>query len=590
MTGRRLAAAPVALGTAIGGLLLLPIAFDPLHAEGGGPLWGRLLMVSVGWSFFAGGIAAWFMRREQRTGSLLILTGLGWWLVLLIGTRVPILWTISSALEMLFLTLLVYLLLAFPEGRLHSLWERLLVALQVVVFLSGVVFAVFYNPTTFGCTNCPRGLNLLLISDQPDLVNQRATLAGRAEIALLVLLIGTLWTRWVRSSVPRRRILNPLIVPAITFSLAYAAYLLFQQLAGVAIYAAPLRLYEILITVFTVSLLLLPLLLVLGLTRLRSRRARIGDLVLELGELPTPERLQAALARTLGDPSLEVGIWVPEVKRYLGANGRTIVPPEEDPNRVTTTLERHGERLAIIVHDPALLDDTAMIGSVTAATRLAVENEKLQRDLLDQLVEVHDSRARIIEAADEERKRIERNLHDGAQQRLVSLSLALQLVESKLEGAPEAKTSLTKVRAELDDTLRELRELARGMYPAILTDQGLEVAVEALADRSRLPVEVDIDLAGDVPEKVQAAAYFAISEALTNAARHSQASAATTRVYQDDGVLVAEVEDDGLGGASLEEGSGLRGLADRVHALGGDLTIDSGPGKGTRLVIRLPCE
>jgi len=589
--GRRGTVVAVALAAGAGAVLV-PRAFDPLHAMGNGPVWGRLLVVSIGWSFIFGGIAALWMRPEKSTGILLILTGAAWWLVLLIGTRVPIVWTLSSALEMLFLTVLVYLLLAYPEGHLRSWWEHALVVVQVLVFGSGIVFAAFYDPTTFGCTNCSPGLNLLLIDDRPDLVLRRADVAGRVEIALLTALIVTMWARWIRATIPRRRILTPLLVPATTFSFAYGGYVLFQQLSRVAIYDAPPRIYQILITAFTISLLTVPGMFLVGLARLRSRRGRIGNLVRELSELPTPDRLENALRRTLGDPSLTVGIWVPEAKRFLGAGGKTLIPPENDPDRVTTSLERGGETLAVIVHDPALLDDPGMIASVSAATRLAVENERLQRELLDQLVEVHDSRARIVQAADEERKRIERNLHDGAQQRLVSLSLALQLIESTLEDAPgttQAKESLSAVKNELEQALAELRELARGMYPAILTDHGLPAAVEALADRSRLPVELDVDLDEKLPEKVEAAAYFVVAEALTNAAKHSQADVARIRLRRDHDMLVTEVEDDGLGGAAPDAGSGLRGLTDRVTALDGEIEIESPAGRGTRVVVRLPC-
>lgn len=588
MMGHRAVTIAVVIAGTGAGLLLLPEAFDPLHPLGDGPIWSRLFMVSIGWSFIFGGIAALWMRRERATGALLILTGVAWWFVLLIGTRVPIIWTISSALEMLFLALLVYLVLAFPEGKLHSWWDRVLVGVQAAVSTSGAVFAMFYDPATFGCPNCPPNLNLLLISDQPDLVVRRADFAGRVEIVLLVMLAVTLWARWTRSTVPRRRILTPLLVPATTFSLSYGAYLIFQQLSRVLIYDAPTQLYRTMITIFTISLLALPIMFIVGLTRLRSRRARIGDLVVELGELPTPDRLQTALRRTLGDPSLEVGIWAPDGKRFFRADGTTLIPPENDPGRIATVLERHGEALAVVVHDPALLDDPGMIDSVTAATRLAIENEKLQQEVLEQLVEVHDSRARIVQAADEERKRIERNLHDGAQQRLVSLSVALQLIDSTLTDAP-AKKSLSAVSRELEEALAELRELARGTYPAILSDQGLSAAVESLADRSRLPVEVDIEVDERLPEKVEATAYFVIAEALTNSAKHSQAKSARIRVTKEGDFVVAEVKDDGVGGALAERGSGLRGLVDRVKAMDGELDLASPPGGGTHVVVRIPC-
>ncbi len=576
---------------AVAGILLLPIAFDPAHPTGGGPLWSRLLLVAIGWSFVIGAIGAWRIRPEKRTGSLLLACAGAWWLALLIGTRVPMVWTLSSALQVLVIPLLYYLVLAFPEGRLKSRWGMVLVGIWVFIIVQSTAFATVYDPAAFGCTNCQPGLNLLLIDSRPELIVWRDR-ALQPLVFVDLMFIGTLIARLIKASLPRRRVLLPLYIPAITWSLSFFAYGLTQLLALVRIYDAPTAAYHLSLLGFAVSLLFVPLLFLVGLTRLRGRRARVSDLVLELGQLPTPEKLQDALRRTLGDPSLAVGIWVPDVKRYLAADGATLDEPVDDPKRVATFLERHGEPLAMIVHDEALLQDPGLVSAVSAATKLAVENERLQQELLDQLIEVHESRARIVEAADAERKRIERNLHDGAQQRLVALSVALRMADARLDDPQGAsgRASLEHLGEELDAALDELRELARGMYPAILTDQGLRGALRALADRSRVPVDVVVDLEARLPEKVEATAYFIASEALANAAKHAQASLVRVTAHRVDSELILEVADDGVGGATSTPGSGLAGLVDRVRALDGDITVTSPPGQGTVVTARIPCE
>jgi PAS domain S-box-containing protein len=201
------------------------------------------------------------------------------------------------------------------------------------------------------------------------------------------------------------------------------------------------------------------------------------------------------------------------------------------------------------------------------------------------------SRARIVEAADEERRRIERNLHDGAQQRLVALSLMLRLAHTKLvKGAPDALEVLDRATGELSDAVQELRELARGIHPAVLTDHGLLPALEMLAGRSNVPVELCAELEGRLPGPVEAAAYYLVSEALTNASKHAGACSVRVEVRRENGCALVEVADDGQGGAEPGGGSGLRGLEDRIEALGGRLELESAAGEGTALRARIPCE
>jgi signal transduction histidine kinase len=219
-----------------------------------------------------------------------------------------------------------------------------------------------------------------------------------------------------------------------------------------------------------------------------------------------------------------------------------------------------------------------------------VERQQLQAELRERLDELQASRARMVEAGDNERRRLERNLHDGAQQRLVSLSLSLRLAQAKLADPDAARTILDGASHELAAALEELRELARGIHPAVLTDRGLGPALETLVGRTPLPVDVETHLEERLPEQIEAAAYYVVSESLANVAKYAKASSARVSISRRNGAAIVEVADDGVGGADPTRGSGLRGLVDRVEALAGRLEVDSVPGRGTHIRAEIPCE
>lgn len=252
-------------------------------------------------------------------------------------------------------------------------------------------------------------------------------------------------------------------------------------------------------------------------------------------------------------------------------------------------VERDGRPVAALVHDASLRDAPELLEAVTSAAGLALENERLHAELRARVDDLRESRARIVEAGDAERRRLERNLHDGAQQRLVAMSLHLRLVEARLATDPEAAAPIVvQLREELTEALEELRELARGIHPAILTDRGLAPALEVVAARSAVPVHLSVS-PKRLPEQVEAAVYYIVSEALTNVAKYAQASSVRVEVAHTHGRAVVAIADDGVGGAEMNGGSGLRGLADRVAALDGRLHVDSPPGEGTRIHADLPC-
>jgi len=252
-------------------------------------------------------------------------------------------------------------------------------------------------------------------------------------------------------------------------------------------------------------------------------------------------------------------------------------------------LERNGVPEAAIIHDAILLEEPGLVASVASAMRLAVENDRLAAEVQAQLEEVRASRARIVEAGDVERRRVERDLHDGAQQRLVSLSLELQVARRALgdDGDPIVRRSLDRAAEEASAALAELRDLALGIHPLILTESGLGEAVESLADRTSVDVSVDVG-SERYSAAVEGAAYFVVSEALANVTKYAKATKATVRIQGLDDHLSIEIDDDGIGGANPRAGSGLRGLADRLAALDGTMTIVSPVGGGTSISAQIP--
>jgi signal transduction histidine kinase len=397
--------------------------------------------------------------------------------------------------------------------------------------------------------------------------------------------------RWKSSSRPQRRGLGPVIVAgAFTFvgyAILFAAQILTGQSAGEDGTA----------TVMFVTALVIfgsvPFAFLTGIMRMRLERAEgVGQLVDWLatrrGQYDT---LRDLLAEALYSPDLDVVFWLPERQAWVDSNGRPAKLPAEDSSKVRTPIDANGQPIAVIVTDAELVEERLLLQAVGPALALSMENERLAAELRARVEELRASRARIVRAGDEERRRLERDLHDGAQQRLVALALNLKLARASLESDPQSAVELIDdAIAELTEATAELRELARGIHPAILTDRGLEPAVSALAARAAVPVEL-VELPDErLSPAVEATAYFVVAESLTNVARYSQASHAEVEIKRDNGRLVVEVRDDGVGGADPQRGSGLRGLADRVGAVDGRITVDSPSGAGTTVRVEIPCE
>lgn len=289
------------------------------------------------------------------------------------------------------------------------------------------------------------------------------------------------------------------------------------------------------------------------------------------------------LAESLGDRTVSIAYWLPDRERFVDERGRPVELPAAGSGRAWTAVERDGRRVAAIIHDAALDTSRELVQAAAAASSLAIDNERLKADLRARVEELRISRMRIVEEGYAARRRVERDLHDGAQQELVSLALELRMLKARL-GDPQ----IDRLSERLHAALEQLRELARGIHPAILADHGLPPAISALAERAALPVSVDVDVPERLPAPVETAAYFVVAEALTNTARHARAQSAWVAIALDGDALTVEVSDDGVGGAEVRAGRGLRGLQDRLAAVGGTLTVASPPGGGTCLRATIP--
>lgn len=586
---RWLAASIVAAAAGYGVLVRhVSIPSDP-HMQ-----WGLETIVTA-WLWTVVGVYALRRRPQNRTGKLMLLVSLVLWLGPGEATRNPLLWTLGSTFEALWFPVLTYLLLSFPTGQLCRRRDWALVALAGLPQAAGLAGSFFYDPSQIGCTDCQPGLNLIMVrAGPPDWLTPVFAVLDKTiypTIAALILVPVIMVVRWLRATGPSRRVLSPVLIPICLMFLAVAA----QQVMGLlatytSIYHPTPEQFTIVTKVAFYAAMALPLAFLFAVWQAWVQRGtRVGALIVELSETPPLDRLQRALARALGDPSLQVGRWDAESAGYLSSDG-AVLAVHADDGRATTYLERDGVPLAAVVHDEALLEDSSLLDAVSAATLLAVDNERLQAALREQLEEVRASRARIVTAADAERRRLERDLHDGAQQRLVALTLDARMAQAKADGHdPTLGAMLTSIADGLSAALVELRDLARGIHPSILTDEGLSAALGALADRSLVPVRLLAVPGGRYDAAVEAAAYFTVSEALANVAKHAQATEVTIDVTQVDGRLRIVVTDDGVGGAAPTEGSGLAGLSDRIAALNGTLTLLSPLGGPTSVRGEIPC-
>ena len=569
----RSAPAPLALGliaiagcTAVAVSVAFALSSDHLTTPGV----HAALMNWITFTYVSAGLVAWWRRPESRFGPLMLAAGFGTFISSLSSANASVPFTLGIAFDLVIAVLFLQLFLAFPSGRLAGPLDRgLVIAGYVAAFgfqLVGLMLGGF-GPD-----------NALAVLAEPG----AATTLLRIQLGVLsALLIAGVVVLALRSR--RRRRSLALLVDSFALALVMLAVLFAAGALGL-LSGQPAFEWIRRTALFVVGL--APLAFLAGLLQARLARSAIGDLVLELRGNPEPAELRNALARAVRDPSLTLLYWLPEYDGWADLEGR---PAALDPARSTTVIDRDGEHVAALVHDASLDDEPELLDAVAAAAAIGLENARLNVELRAQLTELQGSRARIVEAGDSERRRLERNLHDGAQQRLVAVALQLRLLRSRIHADPAEAESLAETASdELAQSLEELRELARGLHPAVL-EHGLGGALNALATRSRIATHVTYDAPERLPRPVELAAYFVAAEALTNVAKYAQATEATVCVRHHDSTAVIEIADDGIGGAQDARGSGLRGLADRVAALNGRLYVVSPPGTGTTVTAELPC-
>ena len=545
--------------------------------------------LAVGWTYIAVGLVFSYRRPQVAVGPLMVAEGLSWFIGNLQGVSSPLLVAIGFWLEGLNLAILGHLVLSLPDGRLRSRTRRLVVFLGYgVVATVGLVRTLAYSPAVhpgasyLSCPSCSE--NQLFVRDMGPFFPALDLGYKGAGVVLGAVTAGLILRRWLRTPRPNRQRALTVWSLAALVALGVTAWHLPEAGHRTGLTAESINWLTDLIQVgVPLSFLFIPL-------QRQLATAAVADLVVEVGRSPSSGRLRDALARALRDPWLELGFWIPERRCYVGSDGRQLELPCPDSSRTATYLTRNGAPLAVIVHDSALTHHRRLMSGAQAVTELGLENELLQAQVRAQLEDVHASRARIVAAADAERRRLERDLHDGAQQQLVSLLIRLLAARerSSRNDAAGLAAELDRATEELQTAVQELRELARGIHPALLTERGLAAAVHALAERATVPVEVDIPDSRYAP-LVEATAYFVISEAVTNATKHARPELVRITARRLGDLLLVEVVDDGVGGADRRRGSGLSGLEDRAAVVGGSVTVDSPAGGGTRVRAELPC-
>lgn len=477
------------------------------------------------------------------------------------------------------------LVLVYPKGFLSDWFDRWIAGIALVASIVNLLTVLlFASPEVAGCTTCAP--NPYQIADAPLLFGVVDVGYRIVGVALALAIAGRLLVRWVRASVPARTV--AFLMPLALF--AWATTLAAQAVT----YATATTTDVVLATVSLIAMASIPVSFDAGVAHARNMRARVADLMRITREGADRGLWAESLARTLRDASVRVYWWDEERGRYADAAGTPIEASDADVRGSTHSIlpvaSPLGVPIALIRHDRVLTDNMRLLDGVSSALRLSVDNGRLRSEIERTLEQVRQSRQRIVEAGVEARRRIERDLHDGAQQHLVSLGMRLRLAANSARDSGDAKLA-----AELEDTitvlnqsLRELRELAHGIHPSLLSSGGLALAVPELAGRCPVPVVVDVQAEGRLPELIESTAYFVLAEALANVAKHSGATRAWVRAHVVGDALELIVRDNGKGGASLEGGTGMLGIADRVDAVEGTIELESPQGAGTTLTIRIP--
>lgn len=542
-----------------------------------------IVFVAVAVDYVVCAVIAWRAIRSPVPGWLMVGAALFW----AAGAWYPVtrdiawLWPLMEGVTDLWAVLVGILVLTYPTGRFASRFDRVvaytLAGAFVVRFLGILLFS---SPTAAEC-GCVANAYALFPSHDAD---YWLGIAWRVVGVVLLLTVAVrLAVRWVTSTLPARRV--AFVMP---LALLLWCYGTFQDSLSFALgwdsgwlqFIPP------------VAIALIPPAYVGGVFYARGLRSRVADLVIVARDKVDRGLWESSLARTLHDSSLRVFWWDEHTRGYRTSRGDAV--PDGDhadrPGRSTLAIDSDQGPIALIEHDVALAQDDRLLDAVSSALLLSVDNDRLRARLEQTIQELRESRLRIVEEGYLARRRLERDLHDGSQQQLVSLAISLRIATSKAAAADEHELvgDLESASAQLADALRELRELARGIHPTVLTDGDLRSALEELAQRSRIPVEVHVELAERLPNVVEETIYYCVSECLANAAKHAEARNCAVLVTREGDQVTVTVKDDGRGGARVEPGGGLEGLRDRVETVGGHVDVRSVVGLGTIVELVLP--
>ncbi|WP_054566107.1 ATP-binding protein [Frankia sp. R43] len=572
------------LGGAFGATVLILTSPDRYDGSTGTVFSGL-----VGFTYLATGAVARRRAPRNAVGLLMMLVGIGWFAEDVQISGDPLLHTVGLFTRAASGGFLTHLVVAYPDGEYRSVWERRLVIAAYVI-----VFAVVPAASVFDDSSVT---NLLLIHSFRGFGAGYDVVQGAMGVAVVVVLVAH-WRAAAGNPAARER-----LAPVLAVGLLGAVV---SALRAASPHGGWLRL--LLGQLSHGSMVALPIAFLMGVLRVRLGRRGVVDLLVRLPG-SSPDELQALLAKALRDPSLRVGFHRPDHGGYVDAAGRPLRPAS---GQVATPVERDGRAVAILLHHPALREDPHRLAAVGSAAALELDNQRLAAEVRAQLIDVQASRARLVAAEDQARRELERNLHDGAQQPVVATALELNMARGILRRRPEPDEELAPILARcaayVEEASARMRLLARGIHPA--ADGDLRTPLEELIGRSPFPIRLSGRPVPSLPPLVATAAYFVVSESITNAQKHAHASSITIEVEystepvaadptEDDQDLAGRVTelrlaviDDGVGGAVCDDGpdsgTGLVGIRDRIDALGGEFELESPPGEGTVVRMTLP--
>ena len=562
------------------------VTSDSLHYPG----WSALHEVNLILAPVAVGLYWWRRRPASRLGMLLVALGFLAVPVMLQGASNPQLHSIGVLADAPAFVMTLYILLAFPTGRLRGGVDRVIVAATALLLLATYVPLLLMLPEISGggplarCSDqCPS--NAWFVAAHPDLTSALSRIEGYGGVVLTLATAAVLASRYLNGNRPQRRALAVGVSTGVVFCLAFAAFHLMLLWSPDHPYLSSVLQWTL---VGARGGLAWGMLFALAVAEIDGWRV-LRRLVAGSLQKSASRELERNLAAALNDPALRLGFWQPDFGMYVDTDGLELTAPRAGSGRVLTEVQRDGHRAAAILHDEQLREGPELVQAAGAAALLMYENAKLEDDLRDVIADLRDSRARLTAASDTERRRLERNLHDGAQQKFIAFRMKLSSVrEQARELALQRR--LSELDGDLEGALESLRELAQGIYPALLADEGLGAALESVGDDTDSPVQVSANV-GRFPIAIESAVYYCALEALQNAQKHAGPQAdPMVLVEERDGGLELTVRDQGRGfdESSAKPGDGLRNMRDRIGAIGGELVVESSPGRGTIVHARIP--